>query len=37
MVKKIFSKKYNKIEETERLAIIERSSRQVSRGVFYSP
>ncbi len=36
MVKKIFSKKYNKIEEAERLAIIERSSRQVSRGVFYS-
>src|SRR5688572_3871295 len=36
MVKKMFSKKYNKIEETERLAIIERSSRQVSRGVFYS-
>ena len=36
MVKKLFSKKYNKIEEAERLAIIERSSRQVSRGVFYS-
>ena len=36
MVKKLFSKKYNKIEEGERLAIIERSSRQVSRGVFYS-
>src|SRR5688572_20796863 len=35
MVKKIFSK-YNKIEESERLTIIERSSRQVSRGVFYS-
>jgi Cu(I)/Ag(I) efflux system membrane protein CusA/SilA len=29
-------KKYTKIEEPERLAIIERSSRQVSRGVFYS-
>ena len=36
MVKKLFSKKYNKIEEAERLAIIEKSSRQVSRGVFYS-
>src|SRR6187455_2037220 len=36
MVKKLFSKNYNKIEEAERLAIIERSSRQVSRGVFYS-
>jgi Cu(I)/Ag(I) efflux system membrane protein CusA/SilA len=35
MVKKLFSK-YNKIEESERLTIIERSSRQVSRGVFYS-
>src|SRR5690606_24521515 len=30
------NKKYNPIPETERLAIIERSSRQVSRGVFYS-
>lgn len=29
-------KKYNPIDESERLAIIERSSRQVSRGVFYS-
>ena len=27
---------YNKIEETERLEIIEKSSKQVSRGVFYS-
>src|SRR5574338_465784 len=36
MVKKLFSRKYNKIEETERLEIIEKSSRQVSRGVFYS-
>src|SRR5688500_20233118 len=36
MVKKLFSRKYNKIEEAERLTIIERSSRQVSRGVFYS-
>lgn len=35
MVKKLF-KKYNKIDEAERLAIIERSSKQVSRGVFYS-
>jgi Cu(I)/Ag(I) efflux system membrane protein CusA/SilA len=29
-------KTYNKIDETERLAIIEKSSKQVSRGVFYS-
>ncbi|MBL7856318.1 MAG: efflux RND transporter permease subunit [Cyclobacteriaceae bacterium] len=36
MVKKLFSRNYNKIEEFERLAIIEKSSRQVSRGVFYS-
>ncbi len=36
MVKKLFAKKYNKIDEPERLAIIERSARQVSRGVFYS-
>src|SRR6478609_9130790 len=27
---------YQKIEEQERLAIIERSTKQVSRGVFYS-
>jgi Cu(I)/Ag(I) efflux system membrane protein CusA/SilA len=33
---KLFNKKYNKIEEAERLDIIEKSSRQVSRGVFYS-
>ena len=34
---KLFSRKaYNKIDDTERLAIIEKSSRQVSRGVFYS-
>lgn len=34
---KIFSRKpYNKIDEAERLEIIEKSSRQVSRGVFYS-
>jgi len=36
MVKKLFKRNYNKIAETERLAIIERSSKQVSRGVFYS-
>src|SRR6188768_2030841 len=36
MVKKIFSRKYNKIDEAERMAIIEKSSKQVSRGVFYS-
>ena len=35
MVKKLF-RKYNKIDETERMEIIERSSKQVSRGVFYS-
>lgn len=36
MIKRLFKKNYNSIEETERLAIIERSSLQVSRGVFYS-
>lgn len=36
MIKKLFSSKYNKIEENERMAIIEKSSKQVSRGVFYS-
>ncbi len=37
MFKKIFKiKSYNKIDEAERLAIIEKSSKQVSRGVFYS-
>jgi copper/silver efflux system protein len=36
MVKRLFNRNYNKIEETERLAIIEKSSKQVSRGVFYS-
>lgn len=36
MVKRLFNRNYNKIEETERMEIIERSSRQVSRGVFYS-
>lgn len=35
MVNKIF-KKYKKIDEAERLLIIEKSCRQVSRGVFYS-
>ena len=33
---KLFSRKYNKIYEAERMEIIERSSKQVSRGVFYS-
>lgn len=36
MVRKLFSKNYNEIEEAERLAIIESSSKQVSRGVFFS-
>jgi len=36
MIKKLFSRNYNKIEESERMAIIEKSSKQVSRGVFYS-
>jgi Cu(I)/Ag(I) efflux system membrane protein CusA/SilA len=37
MINKLFSRKpYIKIDEAERLAIIERSSKQVSRGVFYS-
>jgi Cu(I)/Ag(I) efflux system membrane protein CusA/SilA len=36
MVKKLFSRNYNKIDEQERLDIIEKSSKQVSRGVFYS-
>src|SRR5688572_23654695 len=36
MATKLFSRKYNKIGEAERLDIIEKSSRQVSRGVFYS-
>src|SRR5688572_15477624 len=34
---KFFTRKtYNKIDDAERMAIIEKSSRQVSRGVFYS-
>src|SRR6187200_2089593 len=36
MVKRLFNRNYNKIEESERMAIIEKSSKQVSRGVFYS-
>jgi copper/silver efflux system protein len=36
MVKKLFNRKYNRIAETERMEIIEKSSKQVSRGVFYS-
>src|SRR5688572_20888561 len=36
MVKRLFKRNYNKIDELERMAIIERSSKQVSRGVFYS-
>jgi copper/silver efflux system protein len=36
MIKKIFSRNYTSIDEAERLAIIEKSSKQVSRGVFYS-
>jgi copper/silver efflux system protein len=36
MVNKLFTRKYNRIDETERMEIIEKSSKQVSRGVFYS-
>jgi copper/silver efflux system protein len=36
MIKKLFNKKYHQIPEAERMAIIEHSSKQVSRGVFYS-
>lgn len=36
MIKKLFNRKYNKIDDAERLDIIEKSSKQVSRGVFYS-
>ena len=36
MVKKLFNRNYNKIDESERMEIIEKSSKQVSRGVFYS-
>jgi copper/silver efflux system protein len=35
-MKFIARKKYNKIDDAERLEIIEKSSKQVSRGVFYS-
>src|SRR3989440_6657966 len=34
--KKLFKKGYKKIPEKERMAIIERSCKQVSRGVFFS-
>lgn len=36
MVKNLFKRNYKRIDETERMAIIEKSSKQVSRGVFYS-
>jgi len=36
MIKKLLNRKYNKIDDAERLEIIEKSSQQVSRGVFYS-
>src|SRR5690606_31659196 len=36
MVKRLFKRGYTPIDEAERLQIIEKSSRQVSRGVFYS-
>lgn len=36
MIKKLFSQSYTQISEQERLEIIEKSSKQVSRGVFYS-
>src|SRR4051812_5235298 len=36
MVKHLFKRNYNRIDEAERMAIIEKSSQQVSRGVFYS-
>jgi copper/silver efflux system protein len=36
MVKKLFKRNYTPIDESERMAIIEKSSKQVSRGVFYS-
>lgn len=35
-MKKLFRRNYTPIDNEERLAIIERSSKQVSRGVFYS-
>lgn len=36
MVKRLFNRNYNKLDESERMEIIEKSSKQVSRGVFYS-
>jgi Cu(I)/Ag(I) efflux system membrane protein CusA/SilA len=36
MVKKLFNRDYKRIDESERMDIIEKSSKQVSRGVFYS-
>lgn len=36
MVKNLFNRNYNRIDESERMDIIGRSSKQVSRGVFYS-
>lgn len=36
MIRKLFTRNYRPIDETERLEIIERSSKQVSRGVFFS-
>ncbi len=36
MIRKLFNRSYRPIDEAERLAIIERSSKQVSRGVFFS-
>ncbi len=35
-MKKLFHRNYHRIDEQERLEIIEKSSKQVSRGVFYS-
>jgi len=36
MIRKLFKKNYTPIPEEERMTIIEQSSKQVSRGVFYS-
>lgn len=36
MFKKLFNRNYQAIDEAERMNIIEKSSKQVSRGVFYS-
>src|SRR5918911_4432772 len=35
-MKRLFKNNYHKIPEKERLSIIERASKQVSRGVFFS-